>query len=68
MLEASTEWLGARFRVCESRVHDRSNKQELKQQQMKTWARQLTVRGARAFVQEPALGLAVCGVRGADVK
>lgn len=68
MLEASNERLGARFRVCESRVPDKSNKQGLKWQQMKTWACQLTVRDARAFIQEPALRLALCGVRQAAMK
>lgn len=35
---------------------------------MKTQACQLTVRDAYAFIQEPALGLALYGVLGADMK
>lgn len=66
--EASTEWLGPRFRLCDSWLHDRSIRQGLKQQQMKAWAGQQIVRDAHAFTQEHALGLALCRVLGADMK
>lgn len=42
--ETSNEWLGRKFRVCDSWLHVRSKRQGLNPQEMKAWACQQIVR------------------------